>query len=1480
MRKIKKTLALMLSFCMVLGLFSIVPAFANETEAIENYQNITFVDETQEVSSGNSSTFEKKKKYLTVYSNLSGTELELHGMDSAFLAEKYKDQTSKIQSITYTAFKGKTATPDTLNPVTFSAEALSDSFVNMTDKNITDNADVAGTSWSSAGWWKGTNATIYEVYAANQGEDILYSQERVDAGFYDADLTLELSEKTNVESLYLFGHKSCKTSFMTYGIFLSDDIDTLYNKENQILFYDRYPLLAANGGTTQGFNDFVRSEGQVYDFKGETKAAKYVGIRMYDISGVDSHVSIYDLGVYGSTYVEIAKVPIEDALKIETDSSSALSAEFCGEASADLVAVTDAAGSNPSVLLSGSQYTFTASNSEDGIYTFAGWYNNEGTLVSSDPSYTISAYSGEALTAKYTTDYILNLKASEDIAITQKWSSAKLDGATTAFPSLEGESGWAYDAESGAMKITNPRAVTVSGGAVFTTFTLGGTNVMTSTEFEPYTTYKYTVRAKIETTGSKTVTLDPSMAVSGLLLNVEHGQSVTSDEGYKDLTVYFNSGAANYSAGSGRRTAYLSTNLFNFNIPANSSVYIESWSIEKVNDIKIVGEDYVVVDGEGNCMVDLGENSLHKSTSTGPVNGDEACYGGATTAKDCSAWLLNQLAKDGIFGAAGDNETISFTANSISGDPITEVKVNGVVIAPVDGVYTANVGAGAPKATASEYAKSDEIIINIKSEPHECLFIYKVMDEKNLVENTTDTYYKRCACGATDPEHTFKPITEYNGVDLTKNMYNQPVWNESVQYNDIIMPYIGEDEYQLLYPVDEIIAVRSYDMKTVYLEGEDFTITADGKIKLTESTTLPIYYSDNFKNENEDGTRDWNQVSAWVGYSHLYQVYFTYTHSKTWEGTTYNVAPEPELDKLTTFVEKMNKGEDTHLLFYGDSLTDGWNASGLDEDSWQYKDKSTPASALSKKQSTMYEKMGYSAIPEWACESWPKQVYNYLKTSLGNENLKYLNSAIGSTASEWGSKEENMDYLIKEQCENAWGEGVYPDIVFMGYGGNESGNTAEVQNANMKKIIDYVRSLNPDCSIVIYSCMYLNIYNKTTGEIDNNNLLGQEEGYYELIKDYENIVLVPIHSRFLSLTTAKNPIHYMSNGYNHPNDFGVRYYADVMNAVLTLPESDHTCVFDREEAIEENLASVAACTKPATYHKTCACGKKTKETFTVGGVDPTNHEGSEVAIPDIAATPDAAGTKGATKYDCCNAPAKAGTTTYYVSFVCKNTTVYSTEVEANSTLSPEQQALADANKLTGYGYSFKGWDNPITDPITANNTVFIATYERNIEDKYSLTISGEPEEEAAFDAKITVNAADDKEVLWKVNGVDFHIGKTLTAYVFGAMTIEAHELGDIDKSVPFVSLVHTVAANGEFVAFVHLYDAGKPVTEYGARYWNAANGITEANAATFKNLSVTTGSDAMATLYGIAQGKTRGVQAYAVVDGETIYSKGTDIKNF
>ena len=450
----------------------------------------------------------------------------------------------------------------------------------------------------------------------------------------------------------------------------------------------------------------------------------------------------------------------------------------------------------------------------------------------------------------------------------------------------------------------------------------------------------------------------------------------------------------------------------------------------------------------------------------------------------------------------------------------------------------------------------------------------------------------------------------WNGIDLTKNssMYNKPIWNKDVTYNDIVMFYKGRTTAKMLYPIDDIISVRSYDMKTVYWRGEDFEIV-NGEIVLTDDTAIPVYATpEDLKNKNADGTTNWGGIGNWQTKAHKYQIYVTYTHSKEWEGTTYSTAPASQIGKLDKFYEKISSGEKTQIVFYGDSITVGCNASGANQPTYQYT-SGADASKLNAITWTMYGSLGLSSIPDWACDTYPIQVTNMLKEVYKNDNIEFINKAIGSTASGWGSKTQNLDFLIGD---------TEPDLFFLGYGMNEAGNSAATQNANTRTIINYVRRLNPDCSIVLVSAFYPNIWDGTAWT--SYKLSEQEQGYYELMNEYDNLIVAPVYSVYKSMLIAKESCDYTSNLFNHPNDFGARVYADTIMSVLTPCQHPST----------EVVGKKAATCKEEGYTGDTKC-KDCGEIIKAGEVipkDASKHLGTTKTVGAKAATCTAKGYTG------------------------------------------------------------------------------------------------------------------------------------------------------------------------------------------------------------------------------------------------------------
>lgn len=72
------------------------------------------------------------------------------------------------------------------------------------------------------------------------------------------------------------------------------------------------------------------------------------------------------------------------------------------------------------------------------------------------------------------------------------------------------------------------------------------------------------------------------------------------------------------------------------------------------------------------------------------------------------------------------------------------------------------------------------------------------------------------------------------------------------------------------------------------------------------------------------------------------------------------------------------------------------------------------------------------------------------------------------------------------------------------------------------------------------------------------------------------------------------------------------------------PQLSHTHIFDQEKAEEAYLQKAATCTESAVYYKSCVCGEKCEETFTVG--EPLGHIWGEWTVI-TPATEEAEGVK-------------------------------------------------------------------------------------------------------------------------------------------------------------------------------------------------------------------------------------------------------------
>ena len=117
-----------------------------------------------------------------------------------------------------------------------------------------------------------------------------------------------------------------------------------------------------------------------------------------------------------------------------------------------------------------------------------------------------------------------------------------------------------------------------------------------------------------------------------------------------------------------------------------------------------------------------------------------------------------------------------------------------------------------------------------------------------------------------------------------------PFYQGNTVYGETVMFIDRKDRKQLLFDPDEILSVRSYDLKTEYVRGKDYDLDKDGRLILTEGSSIPCITQEVFYGAGEDSilvtkNREGKPVKTYWGEGEMmtkWQVSVTYTHSGEW----------------------------------------------------------------------------------------------------------------------------------------------------------------------------------------------------------------------------------------------------------------------------------------------------------------------------------------------------------------------------------------------------------------------------------------------------------------------------------------------------------------------------------------------------------------------------------------------------------------------
>jgi len=383
----------------------------------------------------------------------------------------------------------------------------------------------------------------------------------------------------------------------------------------------------------------------------------------------------------------------------------------------------------------------------------------------------------------------------------------------------------------------------------------------------------------------------------------------------------------------------------------------------------------------------------------------------------------------------------------------------------------------------------------------------------------------------------------YNGLPLYE--YNQvvastPIWEGNVVYHETALFIPERETAKLIYPIDKIISVRSYDLAKTYLEGVDYEVTEDGELKILEGSSIPVWTVSMDTNEASSfPIVDKEDTYAKFMDNYVYSAYainVTYEHSKVWKSEPETI--ESITQELPNVIEKLQNGEEVNIIVFGDSASCGWSTSGNFYDNLIYNKQGVKVSNV----------LNFAPYTP----AWPVMVEQGLKALYPNAKITFRNVALGGTTAEWGKGviKKRLGYLEADYGLKA--EEI--DLMILGYGGNDltAGHTAEQYYNNMQTIITNFREATGDTTEVLLWTEY-----RPRADIEQfseENLAAFRQKNFDLAEANDGVAVVDFNRVYNQVMESKQYYDVFNDAVIHGNDFLTRIIAQCIITGLSLPD--------------------------------------------------------------------------------------------------------------------------------------------------------------------------------------------------------------------------------------------------------------------------------------------------------------------------------------
>ena len=381
-------------------------------------------------------------------------------------------------------------------------------------------------------------------------------------------------------------------------------------------------------------------------------------------------------------------------------------------------------------------------------------------------------------------------------------------------------------------------------------------------------------------------------------------------------------------------------------------------------------------------------------------------------------------------------------------------------------------------------------------------------------------------------------ISEDSLSDVMKNMFS----DNTLMKNETMFFIDKGDVKPLIYPAKKILSVTSYDGSVTYTEGVDYVLTEDGKLQVTENSSIPCITSEVYYNHSDQTISvDHNGETKWIYWGEgntmtKWQISVTYEHESSWEG----YVQQSNATQYEDVIKKLIAGEDITVMFYGDSITCGANASWfLGQEPYQTTYAMLFTEALADLFGYTVNYIDVSHLKPGMIKPTPEP---YVAGERGT--ITYINTAVGGWTSNDGVA--NFDTFVKPYVEE-----YGCDLFVVAFGGNDApmglkpGNIA----SNFKTMITKVHDIDPDAHFMMVATMVTNTL--ATNGWYTPTILEHEKEFLKASRQLNSLEKINggvtnMTSMSLSVLDYKEFVDYTGNNINHPNDFFERVYAQTL----------------------------------------------------------------------------------------------------------------------------------------------------------------------------------------------------------------------------------------------------------------------------------------------------------------------------------------------